>query len=236
MPLFGDSLYESHPVWMLFRSEEILNPIHDLISNLIEAAVSMERLSKGMLMSPDDVELYTDDQYKGDERLKGWLMRGQVHPRLYADMRAGEPTSDRFISFEGPQGIPFMVLQSQCGGFVHRFLFPVVGPEAWTCVQDMLTRGIGLGLSTNRERLAILNRTYPKGIDKILATPAVPLQAVNIGKLTDDIVSMTLMMLKPVPLVSEDVGFEDACVTVILTTELEQLMAAAQAKFLGKMH
>lgn len=213
-----------------------MNPIHELIGNLIEAAVSIERLSKGLLMSPDEVGLYTDEQYKSDERLRGWLMRGQVHPRLYADMRAGGQTSDRFLSFEGPQGIPIMVFQSQCGGFVHRFLFPVVGPEAWTCVQDMLTRGIGLGLSTNNERLAILNRIYPAGINEILATQPVPLQAVNIGKLTDDIVSMTLMMLKPVPLVPEDTGIEDACVTVILTTELEQLMAAAEAKFLGKMH
>jgi hypothetical protein len=139
-----------------------MNSNGNLIGNLLQAATSTERLAKGRLLTPKEVEKFADGPLRGDERLKGWSMCATVHPELYKLLREEIQTSNIFIAYEGPYGIPILVTQHICQGWAHRFVFPVLGSMAWECVVDAKVRGFGISMASKANNLAVVSRMYDK--------------------------------------------------------------------------
>lgn len=213
-----------------------MNSIGDLVGNQLQSATSTERFSKGRLLTPGEVAIFADGPLRNDERLQGWFMCTTVHPELYKLLREDVQSKNIFMAFEGPQGIPFLVIQHICGGWAHRFIFPVLGDSAWECVEDAKVRGIGISMAEKSDSLAVVSRMYPDGLTELCNLARPSLASVDIARIADHLVTLTMYLLQPVPLVPTDEGINEVCVSALVSNELELEMARTQASLFGKMH
>lgn len=209
--------------------------IEEIEVRLVANAVDTEVLATGRLMSPQEVKGYVySDGSSVDSRAIGWVLCGDVHPKMYQTMQAGEQLESSIGTIVGAAGTRFLVVQQRAGVWAHRFVLPLVGNIACELVNKATSEGFVTSLSARTESQAIvqqLNLGTSIGID-IQHKEIYDIK--NPRDFAADLIKATLALLSPHALSNESKeAIEMVCVTTVACEDVYQYLTWLSARGTG---
>lgn len=210
-----------------------MDSITNLLNTLLQSAVTAELLGRGLLLSPKAALAAADEATRRDNRMRGWILHGHVHPEMYKLLRQDRPVQFRTLLCYGQQKTPFLIVQNQVADWVHRFLMPIAGPVALEFLKDIPVNGLGTSMATRRERHAVITRMNPTRKLEFSSDHSISLESVDVSQLAFELIDLSTELLKPQAIEADDRAIEHACVTIVVSEEVEILMQTALGN-LGK--
>ena len=194
----------------------------EFLQGVLAIAREEQLMSEGRLMSAAQVAEALSASTPWNPLLAGWFLCGDIHPELFARLKAGLQAQPLVAIKEGDTGVHYLLFAQRFGSWQHRFVMPLIGNSAREFLVDMQTSGVGVSLSTETIREAVVSRLPPSGEWQRSVALEVPstVENKNLGALFDEVTLLMLGLLSPSVLDEGSAGVERACVTLIFTDEL----------------
>jgi len=201
----------------------------EFVRQMLAVAREEQLYSEGRLMSPTQVKEGLSANTPQHQILEGWFLCGELHPELFAQVKAGLQAQTYLEVKPGALGVQYFLLAQKFGIWQHRFLMPLVGASAQRFLADMHVSGIGASFSLRDGEDAVVSRIFPLDDWKRLARLRIPekVSADRAIELVDEITRVALHLHMPAALKRHSEGVERACVTVVFTDEFAQQLRIA---------
>jgi hypothetical protein len=198
---------------------------------LVSQALLSQRLCAGRLMRPEEVASATNGGAPDPSIVQGWYLCGDLAPEMFATADFGR-LKHLGRTLQAPSGCMYVVWAQQSGHWQHRFVLPLIGPEAMEYLAFVQAAPIRFSLADGNESTAVLVR----GPDTLrsIVPPTLPVQPVpqDLVVLSAELLSVVVQMLDPQAIVDrqlQQVRF--VCVSVVQTpSTVAALQAQAQAQ------
>ena len=190
---------------------------------LLQRAMQGQYLSAGRLMTPPEVAAATREKAGvPDDMRADWLLRGYLHPGMFALSEKTGLNNCWAQSRRAPSGHSYLIFLQRTGDWEHRFLLPLLGEQMRQYVRDLTTQPMVMSLADGNAGRALMYECGGQGQSVLPCDLEVTNLPKDLQGVSVELQRMTASLLHPAA-VAGPPGSEparNACVTLVMSGEL----------------
>lgn len=186
---------------------------------LLDIATATNKLSRGVLMDPDEVARAVSPR-EPDVVSGNWWLCGTLHPGMFAAI-AKSPVRHLGKVIVTAGGTRYLVLAQQVGRWQHRFMLQVAGRQMQQFIRACMDRGfeMSLGHAQEDESFLIQDCQFAHPLLGDCLTAVAPQMGAQ--ELRQEACSVAAVLLTPGEVGVEELpAAQHVCVTIVASSDL----------------